>query len=201
MSASEIQLVRELVAHQAALRKLPLDARRAQYELAEATFSRGATAPGEIVNAGGCRAEWVKARTRPKEPVVLYLHGGGYSLGSPRSHRHLAAAIGRAGGASVLSADYRLAPEHRFPAALEDSVAAASWLLDRVDGAVVLAGDSAGGGLVVAVMMALRDRGGPLPAAGVCISPWVDLTCESAAYERLARRDPLLSAADLREMA
>ena len=115
--------------------------------------------------------------------VVLYLHGGGYVAGSPGTHRHLAAAFVRNGRARVLLPDYRLAPEHRFPGAVEDALATYRWLLaqDGVDPArVVVAGDSAGGGLAVALAVAARDAGLPLPAGLALLSPWVDLTASGA---------------------
>src|SRR5439155_19827469 len=104
--------------------------------------------------------------------VVPYFHGGAYAIGSPRSHRHLAAAIARAAGIRALLLDYRLAPEHPFPAALDDAVEAYQWLLARglAPGRIVLGGDSAGGGLTVATLIALRDRGLPRPGGGICIS-------------------------------
>ncbi len=193
-------LVRELLALQAPLRAMPLADRRRQYDRAEWVLGAD-LAPGDVIDADGCAAEWVLAQRDPAQPVVVYLHGGGYSLGSPRSHRHLAASLGRAVDAAVLSVDYRRAPEFPFPAAVDDALAATRWLLDRTDGPIVLAGDSAGGGLVVASMIALRDAGLPLPAAGICLSPWVDLTCAAGALTALAARDPLLSLAELQRMA
>jgi acetyl esterase/lipase/acyl-coenzyme A synthetase/AMP-(fatty) acid ligase len=192
--------VRELIALQAPLRALPLADRRRQYELAERTFGEQ-SGTRETVDAGGCAAEWVVAQSNPAQPIVIYIHGGGYSLGSSRSHRHLAASIGRAADAAVLSLDYRRAPEFAFPAAVDDSLAATCWLLGHTEAPVVLAGDSAGGGLVLATMLALRDANHPLPAAGVCLSPWVDLTCTTAAHTGLADRDPLLSTDELKRMA
>jgi acetyl esterase/lipase len=195
-----IELLRELIELQAPLRAAPLEDRRRQYDQAERAFGRD-TKPGETVDAGGCHAEWVVPQDHPHQTIVVYVHGGGYCLGSTRSHRHLASAIGRAGGAAVLALDYRLAPESPFPAAVEDTVAAIGWLQARTEAAIVLAGDSAGGGLVVASMVGLRDAGHSLPAAGVCLSPWVDLTCDADSYRRLADRDPLLSCSELRAMA
>jgi acetyl esterase/lipase len=200
VASDDIELVRELIALQAPLRAMPLVNRRWQYDYADIAMGEDVP-PGEIVDAGGCTAEWVVARQSLAQPVVLYLHGGGYSLGSSHSHRHLAAAIGRAADVAVLSVDYRRAPEFAFPTAVDDTVAATRWLRERIDAPVVLAGDSAGGGLVVATMIALRDTGLSLPAAGVCLSPWVDLTCTSDAHTRLAERDPLLSSAELKRMA
>jgi acetyl esterase/lipase len=200
VASDDIELVRELIALQAPLRAMPLVNRRWQYDYADTAFG-GEVPPGERIDAGGCAAEWVLPQHSPRQPVVVYLHGGGYSLGSSRSHRHLAAAIGHGAGAAVLSLDYRRAPEFAFPAAVEDTVAAIRWMLERTDAPVMLAGDSAGGGLVVGSMIALRDAGFLLPRAGVCLSPWVDLTCTSEAHTRLADRDPLLSSIELKRMA
>ncbi|MEO9255892.1 MAG: alpha/beta hydrolase, partial [Tepidiformaceae bacterium] len=129
------------------------------------------------VSANGVPAEWVSASGADATRVVMYLHGGGYVIGSLVSHRELVARIARAAGARGLSVDYRLAPEHPFPAAVDDAVAAYRWLLAQGIRAanIVIAGDSAGGGLTVATLVALKELGEPLPAAGVCLSPWVDL--------------------------
>jgi acetyl esterase/lipase/acyl-coenzyme A synthetase/AMP-(fatty) acid ligase/acyl carrier protein len=193
-------VIRELIELQTHLRARPLADRRRQYERAESVLG-GSLVQGEMTNAGGRPAEWVRPQRNLRQTVIAFFHGGGYSLGSTRSHRHLAVAIGRAAGAAVLSVDYRLAPEHAFPAAIDDTTAAVRWLFGRTDAPILLAGDSAGGGLVVATMIALRDLELPLPRAGICLSPWVDLTCTADAYERLAERDPLLTPGELRRMA
>jgi acetyl esterase/lipase len=135
--------------------------------------------------------------------VVLYLHGGGYVIGSPRSHRHLAAAVAAAGQASALLLDYRRAPAHPSPAAVDDATAAYRWLLDQgiAPGHIVIGGDSAGGGLTVATLLALRDARLPLPAGGVCISPWVDLTFSGASYRTRAAVDPIVTRPGIDEMA
>jgi epsilon-lactone hydrolase len=127
--------------------------------------------------------------------TLLYLHGGGYVVGSARTGAHLAVAVGRRAGVRALSLDYRLAPEHPFPAAVEDGVAAYRALLDggvRPD-EVVLAGDSAGGGLTVATLVAARDAGLPMPAAAVVFSPFTDLALEGASLRTQADRDPLFT--------
>jgi epsilon-lactone hydrolase len=150
------------------------------------------------VDAGGAPAEWVDAPGASPDRVVLYLHGGGYVMGSPVTHRKLAGDVSRASGARVLLIDYRLAPEHPMPAAIDDAVAAYRWLLSTVaPGSIALAGDSAGGGLVVATLLALRDAGEPMPGAGVCISPWVDFTGEAASITTRADVDPMLDVAAL----
>ena len=142
------------------------------------------------------------AGARP-DATVLYLHGGGYAIGSAKSHRHLAVAIAKAAGTRALLVDYRRAPEQPFPAAVEDAVASYRWLLATGQAAqrVVAAGDSAGGGLTVAMLLALRDAGTALPAAGVCISPWVDLTCSGLSYQTKAASDPMVTREGVARMA
>lgn len=177
--------------------------RRAQYERAEKVFPTPPDVKVERVNVPAAPAEWLRPPSATPGRVVLYLHGGGYVIGSPRSHRHLAAAIAGAAGASALLLDYRLAPEHPFPAAVEDATAAYRWLLDQATAPehIVIAGDSAGGGLTVATLLALREARVPLPAGGVCISPWVDLTCSGASYATKAAADPIVRRAGVEEMA
>jgi acetyl esterase/lipase len=157
----------------------------------------------ERVAAPARPAEWLTPPGVRADAVVLYLHGGGYVIGSPRSHRHLAAAIARAAGTRALLLDYRLAPEHPFPAAIEDAVAAYQWLLRQgiAPARVVIGGDSAGGGLTMATLLALRDRGLPLPAGAVCISPWVDLTNSAPSYTTKAAVDPIVTLDGITQLA
>src|SRR5262245_26942744 len=131
----------------------------------------------ESLAVNGVPAEWVSARGSAADRAVLYLHGGGYVLGSIATHRELAARISAVSGARCLVIDYRLGPEHRFPAAVEDAVKAYRWLLAAgyAPERLAIAGDSAGGGLTMAALLAIRDEKLALPATGVCISPWVDL--------------------------
>jgi phosphinothricin tripeptide acetyl hydrolase len=182
---------------------LTLAEQRAQYERAERAFPIPADVAVERVVAPVAPAEWLVPPSARADTVVLYLHGGGYVIGSPRSHRHLAAAIARAARARAVVLEYRLAPEHPFPAALEDAVDAYQWLLAQgiAPARVAIAGDSAGGGLTVATLVALRERGLPLPAAGVAISPWVDLTCSAPSYAKNAAADPIVRPAIVAEMA
>ncbi len=155
------------------------------------------------VDAGGVPAEWTRAAGTSDDRVVLYFHGGGYVMGSVATHRGLTAGISRAAGARVLSVDYRLAPEHPYPAAVEDGVAAYRFLREQgvAPGQLALAGDSAGGGLTIATLLALREAGEPLPACGVCISPWVDLTQGGESMETKADEDPLVGREVLQQMA
>ena len=206
MTAKAIHGIRAVRAHLAALPPpdgLSVADRRAQYEKAEKVFALPPGMTVETVEAGGRPAEWVRRSSSRADAALLYLHGGGYVIGSPRSHRHLAAAIADAARVPALVPDYRLAPEHRFPAAVDDAVAAYRFLLDRgiAPGRIAVAGDSAGGGLTVAVLCALRERGVPPPAAGVCLSPWVDLTCSGASYASRAARDPIVTRSGVADMA
>ncbi|MDJ0628375.1 MAG: alpha/beta hydrolase [Rhodobacter sp.] len=140
--------------------------------------------PAEILSAPGAMAG----------ELVLYLHGGGYVYGSLSSHRGLVGEIARAAGQRVLQLEYRLAPEHPHPAALDDAVAAVRTLYDDGLGPdeLVLVGDSAGGGLVLATLLTLKAIGHPLPRAAVCLSPWTDLTCKGESYDRRGDRDPMI---------
>ncbi|MEM1434294.1 MAG: alpha/beta hydrolase [Pseudomonadota bacterium] len=134
---------------------------------------------------------------------ILYFHGGGYVLGSLDSHAELMARVASACRAPVLGLDYRLAPEHPYPAAVDDAVASYERLLDQgiAPEAIVLAGDSAGGGLVLACLLALKQAGKPLPAGAILFSPWTDLTASGASTDNRAAVDPMVSAALLAPMA
>lgn len=147
------------------------------------------------------RGEWLEptappdvARAIPRR-TILYLHGGGYYFCSPQSHRSLVFELARRASARTFSLDYRLAPEHRFPAALDDAVAAWRQLLTdgTPAGSIVIAGDSAGGGLALATLVALRDAGDPMPAGGVLFSPWTDLAATGDSIRSNDGRDPMFS--------
>lgn len=148
-------------------------------------------------------AEWVRAHDAREDRVVLYLHGGGYNICSPNTHRELAARISMASGAKVLLLDYRLAPEHPFPGALEDAAATYRWLLDQgfAGKTLALAGDSAGGGLAIATAISLRDAGEALPSSIACLSPWTDLTMSGRSIRTRAEIDPMLNLELLNLMA
>jgi len=152
----------------------------------------------ERVDAGGVRAEWVSGPGTSRDRVV-YLHGGGYYAGSLTTHQGLAARISREAAVPVLLVDYRLAPEHPFPAAVQDATRAYRWLLRQgfSPERIAVAGDSAGGGLAVAAMLDLKASGEPLPAAGVCLSPWLDLALTGESIQAKASVDPILRASDL----
>lgn len=157
----------------------------------------------EPTNAGGVPAEWLTAPGARDDAAMLYLHGGGYCVGSVVSHRGHASRLSAACGLRVLNLGYRLAPEHPFPAAIDDAVAAYRWLRSRGVAAnrIVIAGDSAGGGLTLATLLALRDAREPLPAAGVCISPWTDLALTGATMDTKDAEDPMCHRVTLAPMA
>ncbi|MDX5361093.1 MAG: alpha/beta hydrolase [Alphaproteobacteria bacterium] len=144
---------------------------------------------------GGVPGEWIETGPALETPAVLYLHGGGYVCGSPRTHRPITWRLARAAGARLLVPDYRLAPEHPCPAAVEDAVATWKGLIEAgvpAEG-LTIAGDSAGGGLALAAMQAIRDAGLPGPACAVLFSPWTDLTGSGESMRRNAAADPMLS--------
>jgi monoterpene epsilon-lactone hydrolase len=147
----------------------------------------------EDADAGGVKAQWVTAPGADARRAILYFHGGGFQVGSVVSHRELMAGLSAAAGCRVLGIDYRLAPEHRYPAALDDARAAWQWLARQgfAPNHVALAGDSAGGGLALSLLLSLRDAGQPLPAAAVLMSAWTDLTASGASYGTRADSDPI----------
>ncbi|MFO0692183.1 MAG: alpha/beta hydrolase fold domain-containing protein [Polyangiales bacterium] len=142
-------------------------------------------------DAGGVPGKWFTRPDSRHDHVVIYLHGGGYSTGSVRSHRDLIARICKSTRSRVLALDYRLAPEHPFPAQLEDSMAAYRWLLAQgiSPSKIAFAGESAGGGLCVSTMLKLRETGEPMPCTAVLISPWLDLEAQSPSFHENRRWD------------
>jgi len=143
--------------------------------------------------AGGIHSEWVQPSRNEAKRVILYLHGGGYCICSLDTHRGLAARLALAGESRLLVPDYRLAPEHPFPAALEDALAAYRWLLAQgfSPDNIAVGGDSAGGGLTLATAVSLRESGDPLPAALFLISPWTDLTFSGESIHTRLQVDPI----------
>jgi acetyl esterase/lipase len=156
----------------------------------------------EIINGVPCEWVWVP-ETEHTTGVIIYLHGGGFMAGSPASHRDLAWRLSRASGRRVLLVDYRLTPDFAYPAQLEDALAVYRGLLDRGIGAerLALAGDSAGGNLALACVLACRDVRLPLPAAVVCFSPWADLTHSGASIVANAARDTMIPVHLLEQVA
>jgi monoterpene epsilon-lactone hydrolase len=152
----------------------------------------------EQTHIGGVPVHVVSPRQAKSTASIVYLHGGAYVSGSPRSYRRLVSHLAAMTGCRVLAVDYRLAPEHPYPAALDDTVAVYTALLaEQPAENVVIAGDSAGGGLTLATALTLRDGNARLPAALVCIAPWADLTCSGDSMHTRARQERMLTPAGL----
>ena len=204
MSAAELSKLVELLTSRPAPLDTPLAAMRERFGKLAEFLPTPADATLEPVDAGGVPAEFVAAPGADPAATILYLHGGGYAIGSAATHRSLAYNLSAASGARALTVDYRLAPEHAYPAAVEDATAAYRWLLQHggTPARTVIAGDSAGGGLAVATLLNLRGgRAAPLPAGGFCISPWTDLAGTGASIKTNATRDPMVEEARLHRYA
>jgi acetyl esterase/lipase len=200
MASAELDVVKELVGA-IDLSSGTIEERRALMDSFGQEAPEGTTVTR--VDAGGVPAEWVVAPEADENRVLLYVHGGAYCLGSLDSHRRLVSHLSTEVRARVLNVDYRLAPEHPFPAAVDDAVAAYRWLLGQGIGAdrIAIAGDSAGGGLTLATLLALRDAGDPLPAAAVPISPWTDLEGTGESMRTRAAVDLMIQTERLKETA
>jgi acetyl esterase/lipase len=205
MASEELAAVNELL-RGIDMGDLTIAERRAAFESVASPAPPGTTV--EPVDAGGVPAEWVIAAGVQSTRVLLYLHGGAYQVGSPATLRRMIALISAAAQARVLSVDYRLAPEHPFPAAVDDAQAAYRFLLnsDADHGgtdpaAIAIAGDSAGGGLTLATLVALRDAGDPLPAAAVAMSPWTDLALTGESLSTRADVDVMIRPDGMRDDA
>ncbi len=158
------------------------------------------TVPKDVVcrpdTIAGVPAEWVEPPNARSDALLLYLHGGGYYMGGISSYRHFVTRFAQIAGMRTLHLDYRLAPEHPFPAAIEDTTAVFRWLAEKVIPAerIVIAGDSGGGGLTLATLLSLRDAGHALPRAAAVISPWTDLTCSGESMRTMQSKDPIIDA-------
>jgi epsilon-lactone hydrolase len=181
--------------------EVPLEAMRKSME--KLAFKAADDIQVESVMAAGRPAEWVRAPGCQPGKAILYLHGGGYVMGSINTHRSMVGEIARAAQAAALLLDYRLAPEDPFPAAVEDGVAAYRWLLDQgfKPQNVSISGDSAGGGLAMAILVSARDQDLPMPASAVPISPWSDMTCSNDSYKTRAEADPMVAPGGIHKMA
>ncbi|HLI89998.1 MAG TPA: alpha/beta hydrolase [Ktedonobacteraceae bacterium] len=169
---------------------------RASLETSVARVPRKRGIRYEPCSVAGLPAEWISAPGAGEERTILYLHGGGYIMGSINTHRSLAADLSQIAQARVLLVEYRLAPEHPFPAALEDALLAYRWLLGQGTAPhhLAVAGDSAGGGLVISLLVAARDEGLPQPAVAACLSPFVDLTLTGTSLKTRRKADVMIQA-------
>lgn len=195
MTATELQTLVQLLRERGRPENPTVPEMRERFEILGQKFPAPEDALVEPVEIGLAGGQWVAAPGTDPSRVVLHLHGGGYVLGGGLgTHRNFAYNLSRAADARVLLLDYRLAPEHPFPAAVEDAVAAYRWLCESgvSPGRIVIGGDSAGGGLTVSTLVVLRDDGDPMPAGGICISPWTDM--EGTGETMLSRQaeDPMI---------
>jgi len=195
MSSAELaQLITLLRSNELDLTSTPQKA-RADFS---ASIGAAPVAADITFEAGKLAGLPVLASTTPgarTDQTLLYIHGGAFVIGNPTDYRSLSAELGRAAGVSAVSLDYRLAPEHPFPAAVDDCVAAYRALLEGgiKPADIVLAGDSAGGGLVISTLVAARDAGLPMPAGALTISPWVDLACTGSSMQSKIAADPSIT--------
>lgn len=201
MADPQIEIVRTLLASRP--RPAGLAERRERLDALGSRYSVAADVKIESVQADGVPAEWTTTPDADPKRVILFLHGGAYIAGSILSHRHMVAQIGREARARTLALDYRLAPEHPFPAALDDAISGYRFLLSRgyEPAHIALAGESAGGGLALATLLSLRDMGLALPACTWCSSPWIDLEMTGDTMTTKAAVDPLIQKPYLAEAA
>jgi acetyl esterase/lipase len=163
-------------------------------------MTKGIKLPEDVetssVDINGVSAVWFKTPNARSDKVILFFHGGAYIAGSPDSSKVHTVYISRLSEAQCLSVDYRLAPEHPFPAALEDAIKAYKWLIEEKEYSaknIIIVGVSAGGGLTIATLLKLRELGMELPSAAVCISPWTDLAFTGKTFKTRAKIDPFTS--------
>ena len=204
MSRQQLEAIVQLLRSQPVVKPdASVQEARAGFEQIAGMFPVDPDLERETVVANGVKAEWLSAPNAEAGRALLYLHGGGYVIGSINTHRALAGRLSRAARARVLVIDYRLAPEHPHPAAVEDAVAAYRFMLGQglTAARIAVAGDSAGGGLTVATLVSIRDAKLPLPAAGVCLSPWVDLEGIGESMTTKAAVDPVVQKEGVLQLA
>jgi epsilon-lactone hydrolase len=201
MANAEIAAIREMLA--AKPRPADLAERRQRMNALGTRYAMPADVEVRPVDANGVSAEWTSTPVANANRAMLFFHGGGYMSGSLESHRHMVAQAGREAGTRTLALDYRLAPEHPFPAALEDALSGYRYLVAQgiQPADIAIAGESAGGGLAVATLVSLRDANLPLPACAWLSSPWVDLEMSGGTMVTKAAVDPLIQKPYLTELA
>ena len=200
MASPEIERVRQFLLTKKHAAPAPIDEQRKDLDtLNEQLMGHPVELPTgtqvEKVVANGVPGEWIYFSDSNQERVLLYLHGGAYLLGSADSHRELVARLSAASGMRAVLPEYRLAPEHLFPAAVEDAHTAYRWLLAQGirPEHIIVGGDSAGGGLTLALLLSIRNAGDPMPAGAVLLSPWTDLTGSGESIKTRAENDPWLA--------
>jgi acetyl esterase/lipase len=193
MASPESDRIRAALASNREPPDTPLAVQRQEWIAAAAQVALPPGITVDPVDVAGMGGEWIGSPQAAPDQALYFLHGGGYSSGSCVTHRELAARLCLAAGVRVLLVDYRLAPEHRFPAAVEDAAAGYRWLIEggvRPE-SIAVGGDSAGGGLALATLLRLRELAVALPAAGVLISPWTDLALTGDSIQSRAAVAPM----------
>ena len=204
MSVTDRQALAVLLNQEGTLENQDWATQRARFDALSGFLPPVEGVEAQPARVGGIEGEWVRGKhVHRSDAAVLYLHGGGYAIGSAKSHRHMLGPLSADSGLPIFAANYRLAPEHPFPAAVDDALAAYKGLLDSglAPERLAIAGDSAGGGLTVATLLAARDKGLPMPACAVPISPWVDLSQGGESYRSRAKRDPIVKKEPMDVMA
>lgn len=202
MASPQLQTIIEMLKNRP-IRTPSIEETRAGFEMLAQMFQVASDIKRTPADADGVPGEWVMAPTSTDQTTILYLHGGGYSIGSLNTHADMVSRLARACGARAFNVDYRLAPENPYPAALEDATTAYRWLLKQGvrPETIVIAGDSAGGGLTAATLLALKQAGDPLPGAAVMLSPWTDLAGTGESMSTRAEADPMIVVDPLNGMA
>lgn len=203
MPSPESQKLRESLVHDREFLHLPIATQRQEWHESAAQTPLASHIAIHAINVGGVPCEWLSSGNVHTKQILFYLHGGGYALGSCVTHREFAAALSAATNCRVFLIDYRLAPEHPFPAALEDALTAYHYLLNEGfdTNNIVFGGDSSGAGLALAMLVALRDEGTALPRGAFLLSPWLDLSMSGESIVSKAAIDPLIAPESLELMA
>lgn len=203
MPSPESRRIRATLVNDRTALDVPIDVQRQEWEASAALAELPPQIAISPLAVTGLAGEWLSAPNCAHDAALLFLHGGGYSAGSCVTHRELAARICLAGGVRALLLNYRLAPEHPFPAAVEDATAGYRWLLKSgvAPARIVVAGDSSGGGLALATLLRAREQGLAMPAGAALISPWTDLALTGPSLQSRADADPLCSREGLQQAA
>lgn len=203
MASEQLKAVLKMLAGMVDLNTTSVEEMRSGMEAGLGAFPLPDDVSAQVEGGWPVPVEWISTPGCDDSRVLLYLHGGGYAVGSINTHRELVSRLARACGCRALLIDYRLGPEHRFPAALDDALACYSQLLDQsiAPGRIAIAGDSAGGGLTLATLLAAREAGLPMPAAAVGLSAWTDLSVSGDSITSRQEADPMLTGDQLRQFA
>ena len=203
MPSRESQQIKAMLFAQSTLKITAIEEMQKEWEEMSALVELPSEIQVDTIDVNSIPAEWITSKNVSTDKVLLYFHGGGYALGSCATHRYLASRLVQAAHVRILLLDYRLAPKHPFPAAVEDATQSYHWLLEQGISAnrIYIGGDSAGGGLTMATLVKLRDEGVALPHAAVLLSPWLDLAMTGNSIITCADLDPMVSYDGLHDMA